>query len=494
MTASPDIQALVVRLEDSLATAMESLNKTGKQIVLLVDGERGELVQVLTDGDIRRLLLSGASLDAPLSALPRRQSYSVPVGTTAAESVAFMDAHSIDQLPVVDDQGRPVDVMLRRELSSRIFLSSPHIGEEELQFVAEAFRTNMIAPLGPNVDAFETELAQRVGIGHAAALSSGTAALHVGLRLLGVERGDTVFCSSLTFVASANPILYEGAVPVFIDSEPDSWNMSPVALARAFEDAEKSGRLPKAVLVVNLYGQSADMDRIVPLCDAYNVPMLEDAAESLGATYKGRHSGTFGKLGVYSFNGNKIITTSGGGMLVSNDLELINRARYLSTQAREPALHYEHVEVGYNYRMSNVLAGIGRGQLGVLDSRVKARRGIFERYRDALSDVSAIEWMPEPDSGMSNRWLTACTLRGGIPPVEVIKALARLDIEARPVWKPMHRQPLFAGAEYVSHGENYDCSGDLYDRGLCLPSGSNMTDNQIERVCNAVRTAIAQFQ
>jgi dTDP-4-amino-4,6-dideoxygalactose transaminase len=489
---SLDIQPLVVRLEDSLATAMQSLESTGKGIVLLVGGAQGQLIQVLTDGDIRRLILSGASLDAPLSTLPRRRSFSVPVGTTGAEAIAFMDAHSIDQLPVVDGQGRPVDVLLRRDLSSRIFLSSPHIGEEELQFVAEAFRTNMIAPLGPNVDAFETELAKRVGIGHAAALSSGTAALHVGLRLLGVDRGDTVFCSSLTFVASANPILYQGATPVFIDSEPDSWNMSAVALERAFEDAKARGTLPKAVLVVNLYGQSADMDRIVPLCDAYGVPMLEDAAESLGATYKGRHSGTFGKLGVYSFNGNKIITTSGGGMLVSSDAELISRARYLSTQAREPALHYEHVEIGYNYRMSNVLAGIGRGQLGVLDSRVQARRGIFERYRDALSDVSAIEWMPEPASGMSNRWLTACTLRGGISPVEVIKSLAKLDIEARPVWKPMHRQPLFAAAEYVTHGENYDCSGDLYDRGLCLPSGSNMTDSQVERVCNAVRTAIAQ--
>ena len=494
MSMSLDIQPLVVRLEDTLATAMESLEKSGKGVVLLIEGAHGHLIQVLTDGDIRRLILGGASLDAPLSTVPRRQSFYVPVGTTGAEAIAFMDAHSIDQLPVVDGEGRPVDVFLRREMNSRIFLSSPHIGAEELQFVAEAFRTNMIAPLGPNVDAFETELAKRVGIAHAAALASGTAALHVGLRLLGVEAGDTVFCSSLTFVASANPILYQGATPVFIDSEPNSWNMSPTALERAFEEAKKSGRLPKAVLVVNLYGQSADMDRIVPLCDAFGVPMLEDAAESLGSTYRGRHSGTFGKLGVYSFNGNKIITTSGGGMLVSNDQELISRARYLSTQAREPALHYEHVEVGYNYRMSNVLAGIGRGQLSVLDSRVKARRAVFEHYRDALADVSAIEWMPEADSGMSNRWLTACTLRGGIPPLEVIKFLAKLDIEARPVWKPMHRQPLFAEAEYVSHGENYDCSGDLYDRGLCLPSGSNMTDNQIQRVCNAVRMAIAQYQ
>lgn len=489
---SAGLKPLLVGPADTLQRAMEGLQNTGKGIVLLVD-ERGVLLQVFTDGDVRRLLLEGVGLDARLLDLPRRESFFAKAGLSAAQALAMMDENSIDHLPLVDGEGRPIEVMLRRELSSRIFLSSPHIGEEELQFVREAFRTNMIAPLGPNVDAFEAEIAERVGIGHAAALSSGTAALHVGLRLLGVERGDTVFCSSLTFVASANPILYQGANPVFIDSEPASWNMSPVALARALEGAKKSGRLPKAVLVVNLYGQSADMDSIVPLCDQYNIPVLEDAAESLGATYRGRHSGTFGKLGVYSFNGNKIITTSGGGMLVSNDAELISRARFLSTQAREPALHYEHVEVGYNYRMSNVLAGIGRGQLGVLDSRVRARRTVFERYKNALADVTAIEWMPEPVSGMSNRWLTACTLREEISPIDIIKALAKLDIEARPVWKPMHRQPLFADAPYVSHGENYDCSGDLYDRGLCLPSGSNMTDHQIDRVCNAMRTAIAKY-
>jgi dTDP-4-amino-4,6-dideoxygalactose transaminase len=476
---------------DRIVDAMARIQETNKGIVLLLDDD-GVLVRVFTDGDLRRQLLQGRSLDAPLAGLASASPRTAPAGIGEAQALALMDQHAIDELPIVDAAGRPVDLLRRGDLASRIFLSTPHIGEDELAYVAEAFRTNWVAPLGPNVDAFERELAAQVGIGHAAAMSSGTAAIHVALRLLGVGPGDRVLCSSLTFVASVNPVLYLGGTPVFVDSEPASWNMSPGALERALEAGRKEGRLPKAAIVVDLYGQSADMDAIVPLCEAYGVPIVEDAAESLGATYKGRQSGTFGRIGIYSFNGNKIITTSGGGMLVADDEALVVRARKLSTQAREPAPHYEHVEVGYNYRMSNVLAGIGRGQLNKLDERVAARRAVFDRYAAALADVGAIEWMPEPGYSRSNRWLTACALGEGIAPIALIERLSQLDIEARPVWKPMHRQPLFAGADYFSHGDNHDCAGDLFDRGLCLPSGSNMTEAQIDRVAEALRAAIAR--
>jgi dTDP-4-amino-4,6-dideoxygalactose transaminase len=412
----------------------------------------------------------------------------------AGAALALLDQHQIDHLPVVDGSGRPVDIMLRRELSQRIWLSSPHLGDEETAFVEDAFKTNWIAPLGPHVDGFERELAAHVGIGHAAAVSSGTAAIHLALLLLGVKPGDTVFCSSLTFVASCNPILYCSAQPVFIDSEPASWNMSPAALERAFEWARRENRMPRCVIVVNLYGQSADMDALLPLCEKYGVPMLEDAAESLGALYKGRASGTFGEIGVYSFNGNKIITTSGGGMLVARNQASMDRARKLATQAREPAPHYEHVEVGFNYRMSNVLAGIGRGQLKVLDERVSQRRRVFEVYRRVLADLPQLQWMPEAPGCVSTRWLSCFTLAGEAPQARrdaVLRALERHSIEARPVWKPMHLQPLFRGAPYFSHATDDDVAARLFDSGICLPSGSNLTDIQLERVSDYLRRALA---
>jgi dTDP-4-amino-4,6-dideoxygalactose transaminase len=390
-----------------------------------------------------------------------------------------------------------VDLVLRRELSQRIWLSSPHLGEEETAFVEEAFRSNWIAPLGPHVDGFERDLAAFVGVGHAAAVSSGTAAIHLALLLLDVKPGDTVFCSSLTFVGSCNPILYCGARPVFIDSEPGSWNMSPAALERAFDWAARAGRLPRCVVVVNLYGQSADMDALLPLCERHGVPVLEDAAESLGASYKGRASGSFGRVGVYSFNGNKIITTSGGGMLVSDDADLVARARKLSTQAREPAPHYEHVEVGFNYRMSNVLAGIGRGQLRVLDQRVERRRAIHALYREALADLAQVQWMPEPQGMRSTRWLTCLLLQGGDAAQRrdhVLRALARHSIEARPVWKPMHLQPLFAGAPYFPHAQGQDVAAGLFTAGLCLPSGSNLSDEQLARVIDSLRRALVRAE
>jgi pyridoxal phosphate-dependent aminotransferase EpsN len=368
---------------------------------------------------------------------------------------------------------------------SRIFLSPPHMSGNEQKYINEAFKTNWIAPLGPNVDAFERELAEYVGSKGAAAVSSGTAAIHLALRLLDVRQGDKVFCSSLTFIASANPILYQWAEPVFIDSEPDTWNMSPLALERAMEEAKREGKLPKAVIVVNLYGQSAKMDEILAICNHYQVPVVEDAAESLGSTYKGKKSGTFGKFGIYSFNGNKIITTSGGGMLISDDVEALQKARFLATQARDPAPHYQHSQVGYNYRMSNIVAGIGRAQLEVLDERVKARRAIFDRYVQALGDIEGVHFMPELEGTMSNRWLTTLIIDQqalGVTTIDIINALAEENIEARPVWKPLHLQPVFEGKKYYSHNENWSVSEELFANGICLPSGSNMTEEEQNRV------------
>jgi pyridoxal phosphate-dependent aminotransferase EpsN len=375
----------------------------------------------------------------------------------------------------------------------RIFLSPPHMSGKEQEYIKEAFRTNWIAPLGPNVDAFEKELASYVGASEAVAVNSGTSAIHLALSLLGVTEGDTVFCSTLTFVASANPILYQGAQPVFIDSDRDSWNMSPQALQRALQEASLNGKLPKAVIVVNLYGQSAKMDEITVLCDHYNVPIIEDAAESLGSTYKGKPSGTFGKYGIFSFNGNKIITTSGGGMLVSDDKESLRKARFLATQARDPAPHYQHSEVGYNYRLSNILAGVGRSQLEVLDKRVEARRRIFERYEHSLTDLPGISFMPELENTKTNRWLTALLVnekQAGVSAAELIKALEHENIEARPVWKPLHMQPLFEGAAYYPHGDGEHVAEELFHTGICLPSGSNLTEQEQDRVIHCLKEAV----
>lgn len=371
-----------------------------------------------------------------------------------------------------------------------ILLSTPHLGELESSFIQEAFQTNWIAPLGPHVDAFEKEMSDYLAIAHATALSSGTAAIHLALRLLNVGHQDTVFCSSFTFVASVNPILYQGATPVFIDSEETSWNMSPLALLQAFKAAKVNNQLPKAVIIVNLYGQSADMDTLLTICDDYGVPVVEDSAESLGATYKNKASGTFGKMGIFSFNGNKIITTSGGGMLVSADPHLIEKARFLATQARDPASHYQHSELGYNYRMSNVLAGIGRGQLGVLDQRIAQRRAVFSRYQQALKEITAIEWMPEMGFGRSTRWLTTLQinpLKTQVTPMALVHALAKHKIEARPVWKPMHQQPLFASYLYYPHTRNHSVSDQLFAQGVCLPSSSHLSLADQARVIDTIQ-------
>ena len=378
-----------------------------------------------------------------------------------------------------------------KEKNKRIYLASPHMGELEGVFVKEAFDTNWIAPLGPNVNNFEKEVAEYVGIKYASALSSGTSAIHLAIKLLGIKPGDIVFCSSLTFAASCNPIIYEGAEPVFIDSEYESLNMSPVALRKAFEVYSAKGKLPKAVIVVHLYGQSANMDEIMAICNSYNVPVIEDAAESLGATYKGKQTGTIGKYGIYSFNGNKIITTSGGGMLVSNDEEGIKKSKFWATQARDNKRYYHHTELGYNYRMSNIVAGIGRGQLRVLDERIAKKKYIYEKYKEAFSDIEGIEMSNICEYGNPNYWLSIGILSTGskIKPLDIILALEEENIESRHIWRPMNMQLFYEKYDFFKADDNEGISvgEDIFNRGICLPSDTKMSDEEINRVIRIVK-------
>jgi len=380
--------------------------------------------------------------------------------------------------------------------NTKIWLSSPHIGINELQYVNEAFETNWIAPLGPHVNAFEQGIQIETQIKHAAALSSGTSALHLALILLDVKAGDTVFCQSITFSASANPIAYQGAIPVFIDSEIDTWNMDPLLLRTALEEAKLNGNLPKAIIPVHLYGMPAKMQDIISIANEYGVPVIEDAAEALGSSINDKPCGSFGDFGVLSFNGNKIITTSGGGALLSNNAEIIEKARFLATQARDAAPHYQHSHIGYNYRMSNVLAGIGRGQLEVLKDRVKSRRNNFERYKQYFSKYNNagfdIKFQEEPEEFYSNRWLTCIlvdpTNNKGLTREEIRVAMDVENIETRPLWKPMHQQPVFSSSKSYLNG----VSDKLFENGLCLPSGSNLTEEEFERIFNCLDTIFSK--
>ncbi|KTC91643.1 aminotransferase class I/II-fold pyridoxal phosphate-dependent enzyme [Fluoribacter dumoffii] len=483
-----NINEIYVKPTFSLKTALKKLDETAQGVLFLVD-EKERFIRTITDGDIRRLLLKGFTLDSFLSELPELVSKYLPASASIQDAYELMNEFELDHLPLLDEEGKPVRLIHRKDFSANIFLSAPHMGEYEQQYVQEAFDTNWVAPLGPNVDSFEKEVAEFINIKSAVALSSGTAAIHLALVLLDVKPGDVVFASSFTFVATVNPILYQGATPVFIDSDLETWNMSPAALERALQDAKRNNKLPKAVIIVNLYGQSANYEALCRLCNDYNVPIVEDAAESLGATYNNKFSGTFGKLGIFSFNGNKIITTSGGGMLVSEDEQLINKARFLATQARDPAPYYEHSVIGYNYRMSNILAGIGRGQLKVLQKRINSRREIFDQYKEAFKTKPFIEMMPEIANGFSTRWLSTMFIkseRAAIRPAHIIEQLKQHNIEARRTWKPMHRQPLFAGSVYYPHHEHFSVSDYLFEQGICLPSGSNLNSSDIDRVIDCL--------
>lgn len=371
-------------------------------------------------------------------------------------------------------------------MDKKVFLASPHMSKEgyEQEYVKEAFDTNWIAPLGANVNNFEKELAEYVGVGYAAALSSGTAAIHMGLHALGVQKGDIVFCQALTFSASANPIVYEEATPVFIDSEYETWNMDPKALEKAFEKYT-----PKAVIVVHLYGIPAKMDEIMKICQKHNVPILEDAAESLGATINGKQTGTFGKLGAFSFNGNKIITTSGGGMLVSDDEERIAKVRFWATQSREKFRYYEHKEIGYNYRLSNISAGIGRGQLKVLDERIAEKTNIHNTYKEGFKSIKEIQMQPYMQNSKPNFWLSAIILDkdSKVTPLQIIEALEKENIESRPIWKPMQLQPVFAGRDFITLNESGSVSEDIFSRGVCLPSDTKMTREEQAKVIEIIK-------
>jgi len=408
--------------------------------------------------------------------------------------------------------------MAKDSMLKRIFLSPPHLSGEEIDFVKEAFESNYIAPLGPQVDAFEREFVETVGISHAVALSSGTAAIHIALRMFGINAGDEVIASTLTFIGSVSPATFFGGRPVFIDADRTTWNMDPDLLAEELLACSKTGRLPGAVIPTDLYGQCADLDRILDICKPYDVPVLVDAAESLGATYKGRSSGAGADAAVFSFNGNKIVTTSGGGMLASDDAGFIEQARFLSQQARDPAPHYEHSQIGYNYRMTNILAAIGRGQLRVLHERLEAKRRIFKYYREALGGIPGVEFMPEASYGSSNRWLTVILITPEVfgADREIVRlALEEENIESRPIWKPMHMQPVFncreQGAKRIEQGTGNRGTGrdfmmagiykerkiparvvggavaeDLFSRGLCLPSGTALNESDLDRVVSTI--------
>lgn len=377
--------------------------------------------------------------------------------------------------------------ILALQMNNKLWLSSPHMGGKEQEYVKEAFETNWIAPLGPHVNHFENDLEQFLDHNvKVAALSSGTAALHLAMIMLDIKPGDEVICQSMTFSASANPIAYQKATPVFIDSEKDTWNMDPEWLKKAIEDRIKKGKKPKAIVVVHLYGMPAKLDEVIDMAKGFDVPVIEDAAEALGSKYKGRPCGTFGRMSILSFNGNKIITTSGGGALASHEEELIRKARFLATQARDPAPHYQHSHIGYNYRMSNVCAGIGRGQMKVLPERVQQRRANFEKYVEMLGKIPGISFLSEPGGFYSNRWLTTILVdpqkTGGMTREDIRIALEKENIESRPLWKPMHLQPVFADCPFYGDGT----SEELFNNGLCLPSGSNMTEEEQKRVAEKI--------
>ena len=372
----------------------------------------------------------------------------------------------------------------------KIYLSSPHMGKEELANVQEAFATNWISPAGPFIQQLEHDLATYCGTKGAAVVQSGTAAIHLALRLLEIQQGDLILCQSFTFIGSSNPILYEKATPVFIDSEAATWNMCPLALEKAILDLDKKGKRPKAIIVVHLYGMPAKMPEIMALSHKYNIPVIEDAAEALGSSIDGQACGSFGDFGILSFNGNKIITTSGGGALLSNNLEALQKARFLATQAKDSAPHYEHTQLGYNYRMSNIAAAIGVGQLKVLDERVAARRANHDFYQELLANVKGVQFLEEPKGYYSNRWLSCIIIDSAITGVsreDLRLALEKENIESRPLWKPMHMQPLFAQSDYYGT----DFIEKLFQDGICLPSGSNLTPQEKERISNQLKVVFS---
>ncbi len=482
----------VLSLSDTLRNAMLKLESLEEKLCV-VCGAKGQVVRTVTDGDVRRFLLSEGSMDDKLSSLPEKKPILALHGTSDAELLDAMVNNDINAIVLVDKVGAPVRICSRVSLDKKILLSPPHLGDLEMKHVQDAFDSNWIAPAGPNLTTFENNLVKNTGHQHVVAVSSGTAALHLALRVLGISARDRVYVSDLTFIASVQPILYENAVPVFIDSEPSSWNMSPIALERKLMKDQASGDLPAAIIVVHLYGQVADMPAIMRLADKYEIPVIEDAAESLGATIDNKPCGSSGTLSVFSFNGNKMITTSGGGALASHSYKLIERARNLATQGRDLAEHYQHSSISYNYRLSNVLAGIGVGQLSVLADRVARRREIFELYRQGLTGNIGVSFQQNTPNSFGCRWLTVVEFNPDIidlHPYQIMRRLSQLGIESRPGWKPMHMQPLCGKYEFEPHSEEHVVSSSLFLRSLCLPSGSAMLNTDVERVVNSIENVI----
>lgn len=485
------------QIVDARATLREAMRLIeGSPIKMaVVAAPDGKLARTVTDGDIRRGLLEGCNLDDPIEALPGRDPIACREDASSEQVASLIDAHGISAVVVVDGDGTPVGLIDRAAASGMTFMSPPHIGEREMEFVRAAFEDNWIAPAGPNLARFEKSLADVAGREGAVAVSSGTAALHLALRCLRVEPGDRVYVSDLTFVASLQPVLYEHAVPVLIDSEPASWNMSPLALERKLAADASSGTLPKAIILVHIYGQPADVGAICRIAERYGIPVVEDAAESLGATYANRPSGAHGLLTAFSFNGNKIITTSGGGALLGDDTTLLDHARFLATQGRDPHEHYQHSHVAYNYRMSNVLAGIGLGQLELLADRVAMRRAIYRRYVDGLGDITGIGFQADVAGGAGNRWLTVATFdpnKIDLHPFRIMREMRQAGIETRPGWKPMHMQPLCVGFDFEPHDEEEPVSSRLFLQSLCLPSGSSLQAGEQDRVIGEIRKIVGK--
>lgn len=485
-------ESFFITNETTIEGAIKTINNAPIKICLVVDAN-GAVVRTLTDGDIRRALISGFNTSSLLKELPDKRPITLPLNATKDDISAAMKEYGVNAIVITDTNNRPISLVSEKDISDQILLSPPHIGNLEQIYIKEAFDDNWIAPAGPNLDKFEKALREKVNSPHCLAVSSGTAALHLALKVLNILPNDRVYVSDLTFAASLQPILYEHATPVLIDSDPKTWNMSFKTLERQLKwDAQKN-LLPKAIIVAHIYGQLANMKKIIALGDKYEIPVIEDAAESLGATEGNQASGTFGRLGVFSFNGNKIITTSGGGALISADKELVEKAKYLATQGRDPYEHYQHSSISHNYRMSNVLAGIGLGQLNVLDERVQQRRRVFEKYKAEFSKLEGIKFQDDTKNTLGNRWLTVIKLDPNYiayHPYQIMRKAKELGVEMRPAWKPMHMQPLCQNFEFSPFSADKVVSSELFLTSLCLPSGSMMKDSDIDRVVGIVTSII----
>ncbi|WP_148201796.1 DegT/DnrJ/EryC1/StrS family aminotransferase [Synechococcus sp. CC9311] len=473
---------------DSLRAALVKLEASKVKLIVVI-GEHGQIVRTVSDGDIRRALISGMSLDDSVSKLPTRNPVVCQEDSDESEVVAAMNNNSVNTIIQVDSKDLPVFLINKKDLEGSILLSSPHLGESETNYVQDAIDSNWIAPIGPYLNRFEQDLSAICDRSHAIAVASGTAGLHLAIRALMIKQDKRIYVSDLTFIGSVQPILIEKHEPVFIDCEPGTWNMSTKALERQLKLDKDRNRLPGAIIVVHLYGQPANILEICKIANAYDVPIIEDAAESLGATVNGEASGCHGLISVYSFNGNKIITTSSGGAVVTNCPKIASKIRYLATQGRDNCLHYQHSSIAYNYRMSNVLAALGVGQLEVLKDRVKARRNIFSRYVQSLTRVPGISFQQEVPDTLGNRWITAIEIEPrseNLHPFAIMKILKSEGIDARPGWKPMHMQPICYGYDYIPHDEQTSYSERHFMRSICLPSGSNMPSRSQDRVISAI--------